>query len=179
VVQPEILAFAGEDTAVVTGQPLQLHASGGSLYQWSPSFGLSETMIADPVARFTASTDEGYFIYKVLVADHTGCMDSATVKVKIFSTAPEIYVPSAFTPNSDGRNDFFQLVAAGIRRVQVFRVYNRWGQLVFDSPTTHSRGWDGSMGGKPQPSDTYVWIVQALDYTGVPLSRRGTVTLIR
>ena len=74
---------------------------------------------------------------------------------------------------------FFKVVAPGIERIKVFRVYNRWGQLVFDSPVTHITGWDGSLNGKPLPSDTFVWMVQAIDYTGKAHFKKGTVTLIR
>ena len=99
--------------------------------------------------------------------------------MNIFSTLPEIYVPNAFTPNGDGQNDYFRLIAPGIQRVEVFRVYNRWGQLVYDSPATHSFGWDGLFNGKPVASDTYVWMVKAIDYTGRTHFKKGTVTLVR
>lgn len=178
-VEPEILPFAGRDTTVVINQPLQLQASGGVFYQWSPSLGLSATDISNPVARFTRTPSEGYHRYKVLVSDATGCTDSAYLQVRIFATEPEIYVPTAFTPNRDGKNDFFQIIAAGIRSIDQFQVYSRWGQLVYDAPVSHSRGWDGMYGGKPQSSGTYVWVVKAIDYTGRPILKKGTVTLIR
>jgi gliding motility-associated-like protein len=178
-VQPEIIAFAGNDTSIVINQPLQLHASGGEIYEWLPSTGLSAINIADPVAQYGRTPAEGYYTYKVRVSNETGCMDSATVRVNIYSTLPEIYVPTAFTPNGDGRNDYFKIVSPGIERIKVFRVYNRWGQLVFDSPVTHITGWDGSYNGKPLPSDTFVWMVQAVDYTGKAHFKKGTVTLIR
>ena len=178
-VQPEIIAFAGNDTSVVVNQPLQLHASGGQNYEWLPGTGLTSTDIADPIAQYNATPAEGYYTYKVRVSNETGCVDSAMVRVSIYSTLPEIYVPTAFTPNGDGHNDFFKVVAPGIERIKVFRVYNRWGQLVFDSPVTHITGWDGSLNGKPLPSDTFVWMVQAIDYTGKAHFKKGTVTLIR
>ncbi len=172
-------AFAGNDTVVVTNQPLQLQATGGLNYSWSPAFGLSDANVSNPVATFVSSPPEGSYRYKVLVADEIGCVDSAYMQVQVFSSGPEIYVPSAFTPNNDGKNDFFQVVAAGIRRIEVFQLYNRWGQLIYNSPGTHSRGWDGNFGGKPQPPDTYVYMVKATDYTGKPIFKRGTVVLIR
>jgi gliding motility-associated-like protein len=88
-------------------------------------------------------------------------------------------VPNAFTPNGDGHNDYFKISAPGIETLNVFRVFNRWGQLVFDSPLSHSLGWDGTYNGKPLASGTFVWIVQGVDYTGKSLVRKGTVTLIR
>lgn len=178
-VQAEIVPFAGSDTSVVINQPLQMAASGGTVYEWTPSIGLSATDIANPVANYISTPSEGYFIYKVKIANETGCVDSANVRVSIFSTGPEIYVPNAFTPNGDGNNDFFRLRAPGISRVNVFRVYNRWGQLVFDSPATHSFGWDGTYNGKPLASGTFAWVVQAIDYTGKTHLKRGTVTLVR
>lgn len=97
----------------------------------------------------------------------------------VYSTLPEIYIPSAFTPNNDRHNDYFKLVAAGIQNIKLFQVYNRWGQVVYNSPVTHSRGWDGVFNGKAQPVGTYIWMVKAVDYRGRPIVRKGTVTLIR
>jgi gliding motility-associated-like protein len=178
-VHPEIIAFAGNDTSIVINQPLQMNASGGPIYEWLPATGLSADNIPNPVAMYTSTPAEGYYSYKVRISNETGCMDSATVRVNIYSTLPEIYVPNAFTPNGDGNNDFFRLVAPGIERIKLFRVYNRWGQLVYDSPVTHSTGWDGSLNGKPLSSGTFVWMVQAIDYTGKVHFKRGTVTLVR
>jgi gliding motility-associated-like protein len=178
-VQPQINAFAGNDTSAVINQPLQLRASGGVLYKWIPSTGLSADDIENPVAQYSQPPAEGNYTYKVLISNVAGCVDSASVTVSIFSTDPEIYVPNAFTPNGDGHNDFFKLVAPGIETLNIFRVYNRWGQVVFDSPLSHSQGWDGNYNGKPLASGTFVWIVQGIDYTGKSLVRKGTVTLIR
>jgi gliding motility-associated-like protein len=178
-VHPEIIAFAGHDTSIVINQPLHLHASGGQIYEWLPATGLSATDISDPVALYAATPAEGYYAYKVRVSNESGCTDSAMVRVNIFATLPEIYVPTAFTPNGDGHNDYFKVVAPGIERIKLFRVYNRWGQLVYDSPVTHITGWDGSYNGKPLASDTFVWMVQAIDYTGQVHFKKGTVTLVR
>jgi gliding motility-associated-like protein len=178
-VQADVIPSAGNDTIVVTGQPLQLQATGGVNYAWSPSSGLSDANIANPVATFSASPAEGSYVYKVVVSDQAGCTDSAYMQVQVFSSNPEIYVPNAFTPNNDGKNDHFQVVAAGIRNIEILRLYNRWGQLLFDSPSTHSLGWDGNFGGKPQPSGTYVWVVKAIDYMGKPIFKKGTVALLR
>jgi len=110
--------------------------------------------------------------------DEAGCMDSAFITVKVFNTTPQVFVPTAFTPNSDGRNDFARPIAVGITRIDYFRIYNRWGQLVF-STTTNGKGWDGTINGQLQGTNTYVWIVRAIDYTGKLYFSKGTVTLIR
>jgi gliding motility-associated-like protein len=175
-VLPEIHAFAGSDTAVVVNQLLQLQAGGGTTYRWLPATGLSNPAIANPVAMYhTPSTG---VMYKVLVYNEAGCVDSAYIKVKVFQTMPAVFVPNAFTPNSDGKNDLLRPVAVGMARIDYFQIYNRWGQLVF-STTTNEHGWDGTVTGKLQPSGTYVWVVKAVDYTGAPYMQHGTLVLIR
>jgi gliding motility-associated-like protein len=175
-VLPDINAFAGRDTAVVIGQPLQLQATGGIKYQWTPATGLSNQVIANPVANY--STPSTGIVYKVLVYNEAGCVDSAFLKVKVFQTMPTVFVPNAFTPNRDGRNDLLRPIAVGMARIDYFQIFNRWGQLVFRT-STNEHGWDGTVAGKIQPSGTYVWIVKAVDYTGAPYVQRGTLVLVR
>jgi gliding motility-associated-like protein len=87
-------------------------------------------------------------------------------------------VPTAFTPNNDGRNDVVRPIAVGLAQIQYFRIYNRWGQLVFET-TVNGKGWDGKIQGLPQETGTYAWIVKGQDYTGKVVFEKGTVTLIR
>jgi gliding motility-associated-like protein len=175
-VLPKINAFAGGDTAVVVGQPLQFHATGGVGYLWSPSTWLNKSDIPDPVAIYNEEIEN--IRYKVDVFNEANCVDSAFVSVKIFKTKPQVFVPTAFTPDGDGKNDMFRPIAVGITRIEYFRVYNRWGQLVF-STTVNGKGWDGKIGGKDQGSGTFVWLVRGADFTGKTFFAKGTVTLIR
>ncbi len=175
-VLPKILASAGEDTTVVIGQALQLNASGGDSYLWSPAFPLSAANIANPVAFFNEPSNG--MRYKVEVYNSIGCYDSAFIVIKVFATAPMVFVPTAFTPNNDGKNDLLRPVVAGMRRFDYFNIYNRWGQLVF-STTVTGKGWDGTINGEPQTSNTYVWMVKAVDFNGAAYFQKGTVTLIR
>jgi gliding motility-associated-like protein len=69
-------------------------------------------------------------------------------------------------------------VAAGIRKIEYFNIYNRWGQLVFTTQNSNN-GWDGSIGGEVQNTGVFVWLVKAIDYTGKPYFQKGTITLIR
>jgi gliding motility-associated-like protein len=175
-VLPKVKASAGRDTMIVAGQPLQLRASGGENYLWNPPTWLNNASIANPIARINAGIDS--IRYRVYVTDLLGCLDSATILVKIFKTNPQIFVPTGFTPNGDGLNDYLKPIAVGIERIEYFRVYNRWGQLVF-STTINGQGWDGRIGGKTQTSNTYAWMVKAIDYTGKSVFQKGTATLIR
>lgn len=176
IINPEVIAFAGRDTAVVIGQPLQFGATGGVSYLWSPPVALNNINIANPRAFYNGEVDS--IRYTVTVKDSIGCSDDATVLVKVFRTAPRIFVPTAFTPNGDGRNEVVAPIAVGITKIDYFRIYNRWGQLVFQT-TINGKGWDGRIGGKEQGSSTYVWIVKGTDFTGKSIFAKGNVTLIR
>lgn len=175
-VLPEIHAFAGRDTAVVIGQPLQLNAIGGLQYTWSPPLGLSALNISNPVATYTAPSRG--IRYRVLVQNVAGCSDSAFLNVKVYSTLPTVFVPTAWTPNGDGMNDQLRPVAAGMQELQYFMVYNRWGELVFTS-RQNGVGWDGRINGVLQSTGVYVWQVKAVDYLGFDFFKTGTATLLR
>jgi gliding motility-associated-like protein len=175
-VLPKIQAFAGADTAVVVGEPLHFHASGGVKYLWSPAAWLNKTDIADPIAIYNEEVEN--VSYKVEVFNEANCVDSAFVTVKIFKTNPQVFVPTAFTPNGDGKNDLIKPIAVGISRIQYFQIFNRWGQLVF-STTINGKGWDGKIAGKDQASGTFVWLVKGTAYTGKSFFAKGTLTLIR
>jgi len=175
-VRPQVKAFAGNDTSVVALQPLQLNATGGVSYSWTPVIGLSNNAIADPVAILPATIDS--IIYRVRAKDAAGCYADDDVKVVVFKTGPEIFMPTGFTPNNDALNEIARPVLVGMKTLNYFRVYNRWGQMVF-STSEVGKGWDGTYSGKPQPSGTYVFAVQAVDYTGKVAFRKGTLVLIR
>jgi gliding motility-associated-like protein len=175
-VTPKMHPFAGRDTSVVAGQPLQFNASGGVSYLWSPSDYLSATDIPNPIGIYPAEISS--IRYKVVMTNSAGCFDSAYVKVKIFRTGPSVFVPTAFTPNGDGLNDVIRPIAVGIQKIEYFSIYNRWGQLVFTT-TINGEGWNGKIGGKDQGSGVFVWMVKAIDYLGKPYFAKGTVTLIR
>jgi gliding motility-associated-like protein len=122
-------------------------------------------------------TVTGDISYTVLATTSAGCKGEASVNLKVYK-GPEIYVPTAFTPNGDGRNDVFKPFPVGIKAYTYFRVYNRWGQLVY-STSDFNRGWDGKMNGKEQPTGTYVWMVEGITKENKKISKNGSVTLIR
>lgn len=175
-VLPKIHAVAGRDTAVVVTQPLQFAASGGVRYQWSPATQLNNANIPDPIGVYMGNFDS--IRYRVLVFDEANCVDSAFIKVSIYRIVPQVVVPTAFTPNGDGKNDTFKPIAVGIARIDYFSVFNRWGQQVFTTKV-NGHGWDGRIKGKQQGSGTYAWLVRGVDYEGKPFFAKGTVTLIR
>jgi len=96
-VLPRVRAFAGRDTTVVVGQPLQFNGSGGATYFWSPSTGLDNPNIYNPIGIYGSEIDS--VLYKLVVTDTMGCADSAFIIVRVFKTNPSVFVPTAFTPN--------------------------------------------------------------------------------
>jgi gliding motility-associated-like protein len=175
-VLPKINPSAGHDTAVVVGQPLQLQATGGTSFTWEPGTNLSAVHASDPIAVFSEPTNG--VLYKVLVYNEAGCADSAQIIIKVFSTQPIVFVPNAFTPNHDGKNDVLRPIAAGMQRIVEFAVFNRWGQLIFTT-NIEGKGWDGRVNGLDQATGTYTWLVKAVDYKGQSYFQKGVVTLIR
>lgn len=175
-VAPIVKANAGRDTVTLPNQPLQLQASGGTYYSWSPETGLDNPAIANPVATLTDAFDS--IEYRVRVSDVNGCYGEDAVIVRVFKSTANIFVPSAFTPNGDGKNDILRPLGVGIAELKYFRVFNRWGQMVF-SGTDFQKGWDGTINGIKQPAGVYVYVTEGKDYLGKTIIRKGTAVLIR
>jgi gliding motility-associated-like protein len=178
-VVPPIRVNPGNDTLVVFDQPLQFAATSSDVYpdgyQWSPPTDLSNPDIADPVGLYESNLDS--ITYQVTATDTFGCNGTASVKVTIAHTLPDIFVPNAFTPGMNS-NNLFRPVCLGISSLEYFRVFNRWGQLLY-STAQIGQGWDGRVNGKLQESNAYLWIAKGMDYTGRVISKQGTVILVR
>lgn len=171
----DIGLFAGNDTLIARDQPLQLNAQttgNGLQFTWSPATGLTAPNSADPIAYIQEDQ-----VYYLTVTSSEGCLEKDTLYVKVYA-GPEFYVPTAFSPNNDGRNDVFRAISPGVPQLDFFRVWNRWGQEVFRTQSL-SGAWDGNFKGTPMPAGTYVWMIQGTDYTGRLFNRRGTVTIVR
>jgi gliding motility-associated-like protein len=150
ILHPAINAYAGNDTNVVKGASFQLHGSGGNDYLWRPSQPLNNPAIANPIARIFSNTS---FYLRVRDSANLNCSDTDTVFVRVFDEEG-IYVPNAFTPNADP-NRIFIPVYVGIKKLQLFRIYNRWGMMVFET-NDMAKGWDGNYKGLPQELGNYV-----------------------
>lgn len=165
-------AYAGRDTVVADNQPVQLNGRGGVFYKWTPATGLSNPDIANPIAKVQQQTT-----YVLTAFTPIGCATTDSITIKVFK-GPAFYVPNAFSPDGNGHNDRFRFIPVGMKAVHYFRIFNRYGQLIYAS-TDPQKGWDGTVNGKIQSSDTYVWMLAGTDYTGKEYQLRGTVTLVR
>ncbi|HEX2684343.1 MAG TPA: gliding motility-associated C-terminal domain-containing protein, partial [Ferruginibacter sp.] len=176
VTAPPVLNI-GPDTTIAIRQPLQLFArdvngSGFDSWSWTPVYGLNDPFSGHPVAIL--DRDISYF---VTASSVTGCLVHDTIKIKVYQ-GPELYVPNAFTPNGNALNDILKVIPIGMRAFHFFRIYNRYGQLVFLTTDPYS-GWDGTFKGKLQTAGTYVWMAEAIDYRGNLIKANGTVILIQ
>ncbi len=172
---PPVNAKAGNDTIAIIGQDHQLKATGGVYYSWTPTFPLKyqkDSVKSNPIVILNQDQ-----LFIVSVANSIGCHASDSIFVRVYP-GPDYNTPNAFSPNGDGLNDVFKVVPAGIAYTEYFKIYNRSGQLIFQS-NNWMKGWDGSFNGKPQPPGTYVWIVKGVDKNGATIEKKGTLVLIK
>jgi hypothetical protein len=173
------MVWAGDDTAIVIGQPLQLDARSsdgtGDSFSWSPPEGLNNPGIADPIALLEEGDDT--IRYLVTATDSLGCTGVAGIRVTVFRSLPDLFVPNAFTPGR-GTNGVFRPIPVGISRLNYFRVYNRNGELVY-STSQMGEGWDGRVSGVVQSPGTFVWVAEAETYTGKIIDKKGFMILVR
>jgi len=159
---------ASEDTVLCSGDPIQLYAVGDSnlSYYWTPVTGLNNQNIQNPIATPVESIT-------YMVTDSYGCMAT----IELFVDEATVDVPSAFTPGAS-ENNIVYVKGKDIKRLVEFKIYNRWGQLVYDSDDINE-GWDGTMNGIDQNMDTYVYMVKVETHCGNVLFKKGQITLIR
>jgi gliding motility-associated-like protein len=148
----------------------------GSKYNWSPPTGLNYTDIRTPVFMYTQPMQ-----YLINITPTTGCRVVDTLRVIIEASADirsSLHVPNAWSPNNDGSNDKLFPLTINIKELYYFRVFNRWGQLMFETNKL-GEGWDGIYNGKPQVQDVYTWTVEAIGLDGVYYKQSGNSVLLR
>jgi gliding motility-associated-like protein len=163
-----------EDVKVTANVPTRLSARpAGVSYEWIPATGLDDP--ASPTPMVTINTNVQYL---VRITPTEGCEIVDTLQVRIgIAEIKKVIVPTAFTPNGNNVNDRLRPMIK-LSAIEYFRIYNRWGNLVFQTNET-ATGWDGRYKGVLQPSDTYTWILSAVTPNGEPIKQSGKTLLIR
>ncbi len=169
-------ATVDKDT-VVKGESTILHAitNPGLNVQWVPSAGVS-----NPTAFDTQVTPSETTTYTVTITGSSGCSKSDTVTIYIVPNECEdenVFVPNTFTPNGDGQNDILYARSNNLTTFY-FAVYNRWGELVFETSDL-SKGWDGIYKGMKADPAVFAWYVKGKCFNGKEFFKKGNVTLIR
>jgi gliding motility-associated-like protein len=172
---PAALVNAGPDVTLYPGDTYTFPTrTNGSTFQWTPPAFLNATNVLDPTVSNAAASTQ----YVVQVATEYDCFSQDTVIVSVSPTS-RIAIPNAFTPgNGSGINDYFSVDHLGLVSLEYLRVYNRWGQLIFETNNL-TQGWDGKYKGQPQPMGTYVYELSAKDNKGTAFLKSGNVTLVR
>lgn len=156
------------------GLPVQLQARNltNASYNWLPFTGLSDAASIAPVAILQQDQD-----YQIEMAFPSGCITIDSLHVSVY-IASDILVPNVFSANGDGQNDILYANLRGMKKLNYFRVFDRWGKKVFESFDA-AKGWDGTYNGELQPLATYVWAAEGVDNNGKTIHRQGSVTLLR
>ncbi len=161
-------------TTIELGKSIQLSAQGAVYYKWSPDNGsLDNPNINNPIATPTDSVT--YYVLQGM--NLWGCNDTAYITIYTDQDVTQ-FVPSAFTPDGDGKNDVFRIMKLRFQKLVDFRVYNRWGETVFQTITPDA-GWDGTYKGQKQDMGTYVYEIIVALPSGENKVYKGNVTLIR
>lgn len=172
---PEI--NAGEDKTIFKGSSVVLEVSSSSTvsYTWSPASSLSCAN-----CQFPSASPETTTTYLVSAVNQDGCPALDSLVVRVFETCDgeQIFVPNTFTPNGDGNNDIFIPQGFGVDKIELMRIYNRWGELIFETQNI-SNGWDGTFNGKPAQPGVYVYYIEAFCLNGEKSFKKGNVTLLR
>lgn len=173
-------AFSGPQMLCASDPATFTDQSSGSITRWQWNFGDGTATTDQNPRPFKYPGNSGENIYRVTLAvtDAAGCTDSTSAQLVVVGNC-NIVVPSAFTPNHDGKNDELFPTNAFNTDNLVFRVFNRYGQVVFETKDWQKK-WDGNINGQPQPAGTYVWTLSyVLKTTGRQFNFRGTTVLIR
>lgn len=169
-------ASVDKDT-LIKGESTTLHAlaTPGLSIQWTPTTG-----VKDPNALNTLVTPLVTTTYTVTIVGSAGCSKSDTVTIYIVPNECEdndVFVPNTFTPNGDGENDILYVRSNNLTSLY-FAVYNRWGELVFET-TDLDKGWDGMYKGMKADPAVFAWYVKGKCFNGKEFFKKGNVTLIR
>ena len=157
---------------IENGESIELNAEGAKRFSWTPTNSLNNPIIANPLAFPNETT-----VYYVTTTDDNGCKQTDSVTVLVLNPdTSTLIVPQAFTPNGDGVNDQIKVLMYDIERFE-FKIYNKWGQLVFK--TVSQEGWNGIFNGIAQPMGVYNYIVEGIDKDGNELLSKGQFLLIR
>ena len=172
---------AGPDIQIQGGVPYQLTAIASSdvrTWVWSPGNELSCITCPSPLVTPKMET-----AYTIKVTNDWGCIASDTLLVKLHCTMGNVYIPDAFTPNNDGRNDIFYISGTGVKNIRYLRIYDRWGGVMFQKTNfgidDRSSAWDGRLNGETVASGSYVYLAELECSSGEKFIRKGTVTVIR
>lgn len=172
----------GPDLTLAAGtqHPLLTTITNGPVrtWAWTPIADLSCSNCAQPVSNIKKD-----ITYVVKVTTPYGCSAQDTVNIKVFCESSQVFVPNAFTPDGDGVNDILMVRSKGVMTVKFFRIFNRWGELIFEksnfTPNDPQYGWDGRIRGVIGGPDVFVYTCEVMCENGTSFTYKGNVSIIK
>lgn len=181
IVYPVPTVDAGSDKTINVGQSVDLVptiSTDVTSANWTPTSGLTRSSYPGITVKPVITTE-----YTVQVANNGGCKATDKVTIFVICNDANVFLPNTFSPNGDGANDVFYPRGTGVFTIKMLRVFNRWGQVVFEkanmTPNDASIGWDGKLNGKLLTPDVFVYTVDIVCVNGATLTFKGNVALVR
>lgn len=172
---------AGPDWTLAAGDTVTFRSTSSPdilTWRWVPGLGLNCNDCPQPVLRAVQSQ-----LYRVLVRNEGGCTAFDDLQVTVTCGGGNVFMPNTFSPNGDGMNDKLYPRGTGIQGVKSLRVFNRWGQVVYERLNLKANnpldGWDGTIKGVKAPSDVYVYTLEVVCVNNETVAIKGDVTLIQ
>lgn len=177
-VKPLPTVQAGADHIIIKGSEVQIDATSPNQvsYVWSPDYKLSCTACETPLASPEVDT-----FYYVTAINQYGCKATDRLRIRVIEDCEGkmVYVPNTFTPNGDGQNDVVKVFGPGVSSVKQVRIFNRWGQLVFETNDPANIGWDGTYKGQELNPGVFVYYMDVECINGERTIKKGDITLLR
>ena len=180
VVYPLPSINAGPDKIIGVGSSFAINPTGSPVidYLWSPATGLSCTNCYNTIASPKNTT-----AYTIKVTDANGCINTDNITIIVVCNDKNVFIPNTFSPNNDGVNDWFYPRGTGLFRIQSMRIFNRWGEMVFQKtnlfPNDPLAGWNGRYNGRLLNTDVYTYIIEIVCENSDVLTYKGNITLIQ
>ncbi|MCC6288164.1 MAG: DUF11 domain-containing protein [Chitinophagaceae bacterium] len=170
------LTLTSSTGAVIGGSNFTLSTNANveyEIFSWSPA-----AMFTNQTAKMqTAVLKDSSTTFTVMAVSEDGCKDTASVSVNLAGNAIDLFIPNAFTPNHDGKNDVFKVYGTTVTGAEI-RIYTQWGALIYET-NDNTKGWDGTSKGIAQPVGPYIYVVKVRTSDQDTFLKKGTVNLIR
>jgi gliding motility-associated-like protein len=167
-----INAKVNDPLEILAGDSVKLESTGGITYLWTNGSSLSCNNCPTPTAKPSSTTQ-----YCVFITDQNGCTDTKCTEVKVDESCTDVFIPSMFSPNGDSHNDYLEVEGSCIITFDL-RIYNRWGELVFQSKD-QTKSWDGKYKDKALNSNVFAYVFEYTDKTNKSHKVSGNITLIK
>ncbi|MBX2922244.1 MAG: gliding motility-associated C-terminal domain-containing protein [Chitinophagaceae bacterium] len=170
------MSLAASPQPVIAGNPVTF--TPGSATSFTVTGWLPENLFPSQIAATqTIAIQDTTRTFSVIGRSEDGCLDTASVKVNMDVNTTDVFVPNAFTPNNDGKNDIFKVYGSSIKNIEM-KIFDQWGRAIHET-NNNSTGWDGNHNGKLQPAGTYMYVIKIRLENEDSFIRKGTIHLIR